>query len=75
MAWIMSVIVPAIGVGVGDRQRDALRARPQADDDELARTPDRGDLRCLDDEADDVGGELLALDDGMHATSGCCAGW
>ena len=63
-----------IGVGVGDRQRDPLGARTLPDDDELAGSPDLRDPWRLDDEADDVRGELLALDDGMHATSMCCQG-
>ena len=58
-----------LGIVVGDRQRDALRARALPDDDELAGTPDLRDPRSLDDEADDIRGELLTLDDGMHATS------
>ena len=60
---------PGLGIVVGDRQRDALPARTLPDDDELAGTPDLRDPRSLDDEADDVRGELLALDDGMHGTS------
>ena len=60
---------PGLGIVVGDRQRDALRARTLPDDDELAGTPDLRDPRSLDDEADDVRGELLALDDRMHGTS------
>ena len=66
MAWIIRVIVPGLGIVVGDRQRDALRARTLPDDDELAGTPDLRDPGRLDDEADDVRGELLALDDGMQ---------
>ena len=58
-----------LGVVVRDRERDALRARTLPDDDELAGTPDLRDPGSLDDEADDVRRELLALDDGMHATS------
>ena len=52
-----------LGIVVGDRQRDALAARTRPDDDELAGAPDLGDPGGLDDEADDVRGELLALDD------------
>ena len=57
---------PGLGIVVGDRQRDPLPARSLADDDELAGTPDLRDPGSLDDEADDVRGELLALDDGMQ---------
>ena len=54
-------------VGVGDGQRDALGARAEPDDDELARLADLGDPGRLDDEAGDVGRELVG------ATIGCIA--
>ena len=43
-AWMTSVMVPALGVGVGDGQRDALGALGRAHDDELARAA--GSARC-----------------------------
>ena len=65
-AWMTSVMVPALGVRVGDGQRDALGARAEADDDELARLADQRDPRRRDDEPGDVGGELVAGEDRMH---------
>ena len=62
-AWIIRVIVPGLGIVVGDGQRDPLAARCRPDDDELAGAPDLRDPGCLDDEADDIRGELLPLDD------------
>ena len=62
-AWIIRVMVPASGSLSAIVERDALCARTLPDDDELAGTPDLCDPGGLDDEADDVRGELLALDD------------
>ena len=50
-AWMTRVIVPALGVRVGDGERDALGAVAQAHDDELPRLADQGDARGGDDEA------------------------
>ena len=69
MDWMMRRDRARRRVRVGDRQRDALRARPEPDDDELAGLPDLGDPGCLDDEARDVRRELLGRDDRMHASA------
>ena len=53
-------------VGLGDRERDAFRAGPEPDDDELAGPADLRDAWRLHDEARDIGRELLAGDDRMH---------
>jgi hypothetical protein len=57
-----------LGVGVRDRERDALRARAAPHDDELAGLPDLGDARRLDDQAPHVRGELRGRDDLMHVS-------
>ena len=55
-----------LGVGVRDRQRDALGALGAAHDDELPGLADLGDAGGLDDEPRDVGGE-----DRCASTTGC----
>ena len=52
---MISVMVPASRIGVGDGQRDALGALGGTHDDELAGLADLGDARRLDDEARDIG--------------------
>jgi len=68
IAWITRVIVPADLSHVGDRQRDALRARPAPNDDELPGPADLGDSRSLDDEASYVGRQLRPGDYRVHLT-------
>ena len=67
MAWMIERDGPALGVGVGDRQRDPLGARPEPDDDELARASDLGDPRGFEDESRDIRGQLVGRDDRVHA--------
>ena len=66
MPWTTSVIVPALRVGVGDRERDALAALVDPEDHELAGLALAGDARGLDPEQLDVGGEEAGLEDGEH---------
>ena len=55
-----------VGIGVGDRQRNALGAIRPADDDELAGLADRGDARRFDLKPGDVRAELGLGGDGVH---------
>jgi hypothetical protein len=57
-------------VDVGDGERDALGARAEADDDELARLARLGHARSADHQAVDVGGELDVGGDEVHGGSG-----
>ncbi len=60
-------MVPARGVGVGDGQRDALRALAAVHDDELPGLPDLRNARGDDVQPGDVWTELGFGDNAMHA--------
>jgi hypothetical protein len=58
--------VAAVGVRVGDRDRDPLAALVDAEDDELARLPLAGDAGSLDPEELDVRGDEAGFAYGKH---------
>ena len=62
-AWITSVIVPAVRVEVGDRERDALAVFVLHDDDELARLGRPRHHRVADFEQVRDVGEILPCED------------
>ena len=57
---------PRVRVGIGDGERDSLRAFLQADDDKLAGLADPGNARRQNVQSRDVRAELSSGQNGVH---------
>ncbi len=61
-----------LGIGIGDGEGHSLGTFADAHDDELARLAYLRDAAGLDDQASDVGGEDVSLDDWVHQALSAC---